>query len=131
MTVKNMKNGTFNFDEIRFEDPGTYTYTITEYKDDQLSGIAFDRHTTTVTVTVIADSDNGKLRVDSIIYHNLDAPNPDDAVLKTMAAFTNTIAYELPETGGMGTTMFYVFGGIMMLAAFALLVTKKRMADSL
>ena len=130
MTVKNMKNGTFTFDEIRFEDPGTYTYTITEYKDDQLSGIAFDGHTTTVTVTVIADSDNGKLRVDSITYHNLDAPNPEDEAITTMAAFTNTIAYELPETGGMGTTMFYVFGGIMMLAAFALLVTKKRMADA-
>lgn len=34
----------------------------------------------------------------------------------------------LPSTGGMGTTLFYVFGGIMVLAAVVLLVTKKRMA---
>ncbi len=40
----------------------------------------------------------------------------------------NTKGNVLPETGGMGTTMFYVFGGIMVLAATVLLVTKKRMS---
>lgn len=35
----------------------------------------------------------------------------------------------LPETGGMGTTLFYVFGGLMVAAAVVLLVTKKRMAQ--
>ncbi len=34
----------------------------------------------------------------------------------------------LPSTGGMGTTLFYTIGGLMMLAAVVLLVTKKRMA---
>ena len=34
---------------------------------------------------------------------------------------------ELPETGGMGTTIFYVLGGILMLAAVVVLVSKKRM----
>lgn len=33
----------------------------------------------------------------------------------------------LPETGGVGTTMFYVIGGALVLAAVVLLVTKKRM----
>lgn len=33
----------------------------------------------------------------------------------------------LPSTGGMGTTLFYVIGGIMVLAAVTLLITKKRM----
>lgn len=33
----------------------------------------------------------------------------------------------LPETGGMGTTLFYVVGGILVVAAVVLLVTKKRM----
>ena len=40
----------------------------------------------------------------------------------------NTKGNVLPETGGVGTTMFYVFGGIMVLAATVLLVTKKRMS---
>ena len=33
----------------------------------------------------------------------------------------------LPETGGMGTTIFYAVGGIMVVAAVVLLLTKKRM----
>ncbi len=34
----------------------------------------------------------------------------------------------LPETGGMGTTIFYIVGGLMVVAAVVLLVTKKRMS---
>lgn len=34
----------------------------------------------------------------------------------------------LPETGGMGTTMFYMIGAMMVAAAVVLLVSKKRMA---
>lgn len=34
---------------------------------------------------------------------------------------------QLPSTGGIGTTIFYVAGGILVLAAVILLVTKRRM----
>lgn len=40
----------------------------------------------------------------------------------------NKTGTELPETGGMGTTLFYIAGGIMVAAALILLVTKKRMS---
>ena len=33
----------------------------------------------------------------------------------------------LPETGGIGTTIFYVLGGVMMAGAVVLMVTKRRM----
>lgn len=39
----------------------------------------------------------------------------------------NNKGTQLPETGGMGTTLFYIVGGIMVAAAVVLLVTKKRM----
>lgn len=42
----------------------------------------------------------------------------------------NQTGSELPSTGGMGTTLFYVVGGLMVLAAVVLLVTKKRMASA-
>lgn len=35
----------------------------------------------------------------------------------------------LPGTGGVGTTMFYVLGSVMMIGAAILLVTKKKMAN--
>ena len=46
-----------------------------------------------------------------------------------IAAITvaNNAGSTLPETGGMGTTIFYVLGSILVLGAVVLLVTKKRM----
>ena len=43
------------------------------------------------------------------------------------ASIVNQSGIELPSTGGIGTTIFYVIGGIMVLGACVLLVTKKRM----
>lgn len=40
----------------------------------------------------------------------------------------NTKGSVLPETGGMGTTIFYATGSVMVLAAVVLLITKKRMS---
>lgn len=40
----------------------------------------------------------------------------------------NNQGAELPETGGIGTTIFYIVGGILVVGAAILLVTKKRMS---
>ena len=39
----------------------------------------------------------------------------------------NLAGAQLPQTGGMGTTLFYVFGTVLVAAALVLLITKKRM----
>ncbi len=36
----------------------------------------------------------------------------------------------LPGTGGIGTTIFYIVGGILVIGAFVLLVSKKRLAEN-
>lgn len=48
----------------------------------------------------------------------------------TEVAILNQSGTNLPTTGGIGTTLFYVFGGVLMLVAVVLLVTKKRMATA-
>lgn len=40
----------------------------------------------------------------------------------------NIAGIQLPSTGGIGTTIFYVVGGILVLGAGVLLITKKRMS---
>ena len=40
----------------------------------------------------------------------------------------NSAGSALPSTGGIGTTLFYVIGGLLMAGAAVLLITKKRMA---
>lgn len=46
------------------------------------------------------------------------------------ADIENNAGSTLPETGGIGTTIFYVIGSILVLGAVVLLVTKKRMSAS-
>lgn len=46
-----------------------------------------------------------------------------DATVKVL----NSAGTQLPSTGGIGTTLFYVIGGGLMAVAAVLLVTKKRM----
>ena len=46
--------------------------------------------------------------------------NPDVKVLNNTGA-------ELPSTGGIGTTVFYVLGGLLVVCAGVLLITKRRM----
>ncbi|MCC8045767.1 MAG: isopeptide-forming domain-containing fimbrial protein [Clostridiales bacterium] len=42
---------------------------------------------------------------------------------------TNYTGAEMPETGGIGTTLFYVIGTLLVLCAAVLLVTRKRMSS--
>ena len=43
------------------------------------------------------------------------------------AEIPNTVGTELPSTGGIGTTMFYVVGSVLVLGAAVLLISKRRM----
>lgn len=46
------------------------------------------------------------------------------------ADIKNNKGSTLPETGGMGTTIFYVLGSVLVIGAAVLLITKKRMGAS-
>ncbi len=49
------------------------------------------------------------------------------AALTTVQEVENDTGAQMPETGGIGTTIFYTLGGLMVVAAGVLLVTKRRM----
>ena len=89
----------------------------------------------------------GYNKIDDIVFeitaeHTEDAAEPELTKLdggtftgditsgKLTADIENKPGVVLPETGGMGTTLFYVIGGLLVAAAVVLLVTKKRMASA-
>ena len=51
-------------------------------------------------------------------------------IAATAVVVVNKAGTELPSTGGMGTTIFYVLGAVLVVGAGVLLVTKKRMSQS-
>ena len=51
-----------------------------------------------------------------------------EAQLSVTANVANSTGTTLPSTGGMGTTIFYVLGSVLVIGAVVLLVTKKRMS---
>ena len=53
----------------------------------------------------------------------------DSEKLSIKAEVANSAGTLLPSTGGMGTTVFYVLGAVLVLGAVVLLVTKKRMEN--
>lgn len=52
----------------------------------------------------------------------------NDGTYTLSAEIENVAGSTLPSTGGMGTTLFYILGSVMVIGAAVLLITKKRIA---
>ena len=64
----------------------------------------------------------------SVTVNGANATKADLSSLTVTEGVANNTGALLPSTGGMGTTIFYVLGSVLVLAAVVLLVTKKRMS---
>ena len=53
-----------------------------------------------------------------------------DTTIVNKVEIENKSGTELPSTGGIGTTIFYVLGSILVIGAVVLLIAKKRMSTS-
>lgn len=73
------------------------------------------------TIVISASVDGEDVTVEDIVGWT-----KNDFVFNTN--IQNYAGVQLPSTGGIGTTIFYVVGGIMVLGACVLLITKKRMS---
>ena len=78
-------------------------------------------------VVVTVTSSDVTYNEGSSISSDGDGKSYDPATKVYTLKISNSSGYELPSTGGIGTTIFYVVGGVLVLAALVILVTKKRM----
>lgn len=94
------------------------TYYLTETKAPR----GYNLLREPVKVKIDHTTANGKLTETSFVADQTETDT--SGVVKV----ENNAGAELPSTGGIGTTVFYVLGSAMALGAVILLVTKKRMA---
>ena len=91
-------------------DPNPIEFTVTadhEIESDNPSLKSLTGNATTGEITFTANTTEGSLSANVV----------------------NKAGSTLPETGGMGTTIFYILGGLLVLFAVVFLVAKKRMSN--
>lgn len=88
----------------------------------------YNRLTEDVQVQIVAErKDNGEINTDTGTTTTVSSTNGGQYSITQKVE--NKSGSTLPSTGGMGTTLFYIIGGILVVVAGVLLVTKKRMDD--
>ena len=87
----------------------------TYYLTETAAPAGYNKLAGAVTITI---GENG------VVNATAEAPQGVDEV-----KILNQSGTELPSTGGMGTTLFYVLGSVLVVGAVVLLVTRKRMSN--
>lgn len=104
---------------ITFEGLGAGTYYITELKTKSGYNLLTAPITVTITGTPSATGSGYSWSVSS------NATFEDDMVKLTVE---NNKGSVLPITGGIGTTIFYVIGGLLVCGAAVMAITKKKLS---
>lgn len=115
-------NGTYYLEEI--EAPAGYNKMATPEKvviDVQPETVEGEEPTANeaelISSTTTTDAEGNVITVNKYIVK---------ANLNKVVSIQNSTGSELPETGGIGTTIFYVVGGLLAVGAVVLLITKRR-----
>ena len=88
--------------------------------------------TVVITPTLELNADTNTYEVTEMKYtlNGTQDGTGETATATVAVSIENSAGKTLPSTGGMGTTLIYAAGGIMVLLAVVLLVTKKRMHNN-
>lgn len=112
---------------LQFEGLAAGDYVITELT----APTGYNLLETPINVTISMTAPNGAtidMDTATTATWTTTSGSIEDGIIKIAVA--NNSGTELPATGGIGTTLFYVFGSILLLGAVVLLVARKRVEAS-
>jgi LPXTG-motif cell wall-anchored protein len=136
ITIKGVKQGTYSITET--EAPEGYN-KLTEPFDVEAKKTGEGETTKTKTtiyldakgnVTETVTSTTKEYNTDTDSFNNASATGDEEKSVPVYQfnPIVNQKGTELPSTGGIGTTIFYVMGSILVICAGVVLVTRRRMA---
>ncbi len=129
------KDGTVNYittgttGRFTFEGLESGAYYLHEIKAPDGYNMITEPLTVRIEATNIDDNNIADGTEANTVSMTLDNGTADGVYTDDIVEVENNAGSALPETGGIGTTIFYVVGGIMMVVAIVLLVTKKKMSN--
>lgn len=121
IVVKGVKSGTYEIKEVTA--PAGYNKLTAPVTVEAVQTGSTSTHT---TVYLDENGNTTNTQTEKTIEVKVDIAN----IAATALVVVNKAGTELPSTGGMGTTIFYVLGAVLVVGAGVLLVTKKRMSQS-
>ena len=155
LKIEGLDEGTYYLHEVSapagyIADNRTFTITIAAEYENHEAGqytnadgivVKYDAYKTLKKYTVTVNDGKGN----TVSTYNIENKGPSDHKVVDKATYeeitgegdwagdnvtpiSNTQGTELPSTGGIGTTMFYVVGSILVISAAVLLISKKRMS---
>ena len=119
IVVKGVKSGDYKITEVTA--PAGYNKLT-----DPVTVKAVKTGKTTTQTTVYLDEDGNTTEAQT--EKTTEVKVDINTIAATAVVVVNKAGTELPSTGGMGTTVFYVLGTVLVMGAVVLLVTKKRMS---
>lgn len=106
LTVEGLDEGTYFLEELTTVD-------------------GYNKLDTPVQIDIIPTYTEIDDAVSVVVEYKVDSITQGDS---SIVHVRNSKGSTLPSTGGMGTTLFYVLGSVLVMGALVMLITKKRMA---
>ena len=126
ITIKGLEQGTYSITETKAPEG----YNLLTAPFDVVAKKSGNGTTTKTKTTIYLDAQGNITDTETsttVEYLTDEDSNVDNVPVYQFDPIKNMKGTELPSTGGIGTTIFYIIGAILVLGAGILLVTRRRM----
>ena len=129
ITFNGLDAGEYTLTEVSaptgfIKDSRVFTVKITPTYDETIKDLLKSYE---ITITSPADGDTPAYNGGATFTMTNNGGTTIESTIESASNFiNNTQGSELPSTGGMGTTIFYVIGGILVLAAAIILISRRK-----